>query len=237
MKKKKIICIVVIILIMLLLVIFNYRKIKVYILYGFDTCNGNCSSISDEQLNSMGVALLKCPICSKEYEVIPNMIICSRCSSNTGRCTKCGKIIKIEKNNTDIDLSDYNVLVESSYINYAWLFTYSGTIICNNGQIYEFNVDDSQAAIDKYNLAQSQYAKRKEKTVSEADLILMKEYISQIGTNYEERQTAVDAGSESISVYKNDEDKKIILEESGDLSRKNTSQYTEDLLNLIKKYI
>lgn len=72
MKKKKIICIIILIGI-LLLVIWNNKKFKGYILYGFENCNGNCSSISNEQLNLMGVALLKCPICSQEYQTRPDI--------------------------------------------------------------------------------------------------------------------------------------------------------------------
>lgn len=94
MKKKIIVCIVIIFLIVSFFIAFNHKKIKGYFLYGFDSCNRNCSSISKEQLNLMGVALLKCPICSNECETSPDMIICYKCASSTGRCTKCGKIVK-----------------------------------------------------------------------------------------------------------------------------------------------
>lgn len=31
-----------------------------------------------------------------------------------------------------------NIIIENSYINYAWGFQYNGTVICDNGDIYRF---------------------------------------------------------------------------------------------------
>lgn len=146
-------------------------------------------------------------------------------------------VLKKVNDNAEIDTTDNAVLIESSYVNYAWGYQYYGVVICNNGQIYEFEVDDKKADINRDNLVESKYAKKKLKNVSKSDLSLMKEYISQIEDNYTEQQSAMDAGSNSISVYKGDENKKIILKETGDYNRKNTSTQTDALLKLIEKYI
>lgn len=103
------------------------------------------------------------------------MIICSKCSSSTGRCTKCGKILK-----NSILEEDYSVLVEKSYSNYAWGKVYNGTAICSNGKIYQFD-----GKLDKENVLKSENKKKKIKTVSDGDLRLIKEYITNIEEIYE----------------------------------------------------
>lgn len=223
MKKKIIISIVIIFLI--IFTFLNYKRIKGFLLYGVETCNGNCSSISEEQLNVMGIALLKCPICSRENQAIPDMIICYKCASSTGRCTKCGNIVK-----NSVIHDDYGVLVEKSYANYAWGKVYNGTVICNNGEIYEFDGE-----LDKVDVLKSQNTKKKIKTVSESDLRLIKEYITSIEEKYEEKSVGCDMGSSSISIYSND--KRIVLSETGDWERNNTSKYTRELLQIISKYL
>lgn len=223
MKKKIIISIVIIFLI--IFIFLNYKRIKGYLLYGLKTCNGNCSSISEKQLNVMGTAMLKCPICSKENQIIPDMIICYKCASYTGRCTMCGSIVK-----NSIKYDDYGVLVEKSYANYAWGKVYKGTVICNNGKIYEFDGE-----LDKVDVLKSENTKKKIKTVSESDLRLIKEYITSIEEIYEERSVGCDMGSSSISVYSNDI--RIVLSETGDWERNNTSKYTRELLQIIGKYL
>ncbi len=67
MKKKIItICIVIVLLIMSTLTILNYKRIKGYFFFGFETCNGSCSSINNEELKEKGEKWLRCPICFKK---------------------------------------------------------------------------------------------------------------------------------------------------------------------------
>lgn len=125
---------------------------------------------------------------------------------------------------------DYGVLVEKSYANYAWGQVYNGTVICNNGEIYEFD-----GRLDKVDVLRSENIKKKIKTVSEGDLRLIKEYITRIEEIYEERHVGYDMGSFFISIYSND--KEIVLRQTGDWEIINTSKYTGELLQIINKYL
>ncbi len=155
------------------------------------------------------------------------MIICYKCASFTGRCLKCGKIVK-----NNIVHDDYGVLVEESYYNNAWGKVYYGTVICNNGEIYEFNGD-----LDKTNVLKSENV-TKIKSIPESDLELIKEYATYVGKKYKSKRTAYDMGSFSLSVYNND--KKTVLSESGDNETENTDKYAIiliEIINIYKKYI
>ena len=107
---------------------------------------------------------------------------------------------------------------------------YYGTVICNNGEIYEFNGN-----LNKADVLKSGNIKEKG-SVSESDLKLIKEYSTYVGKkNKSQGGGAYDMGSFSLSVYNNG--KQTILSESGDSEIENTDKYAIILLELIKKYL
>ena len=45
------------------------------------------------------------------------------------------------------DVSTETIILESSYINYAWGFQYNGKVICDSGNIYSFSKSDRAAYV------------------------------------------------------------------------------------------
>lgn len=78
-----------------------------------------------------------------------------------------------------------NILIEDSYINWAWGFQYSGQVICEDGSIYSFDmsgdygtkVPEDLKGLNKFILKN---AKLENARVSDSDLEKMKEYISTV---------------------------------------------------------
>lgn len=145
----------------------------------------------------------------------------------------------LKKNISQKNISeDTSILVERSFRNSAWSYTYRGTIICNNGEIYTFDLEkDANITPNDDNFIKSKYVQKTEKVVSPEDLQDMKLYISEINANYSSRSRGADMGSDAVYVYKNNESQKITLEAFGDVVVTNTSENSQELLSLIEKYI
>ena len=89
-----------------------------------------------------------------------------------------------------------NKIVEVSYQNFAWLKEYRGSIICNDGNIYKFDIEGEELSKD------SPYGKIKlaRRKMLKKDLELIKKYISSVDSNYIQRHTGCDMGESGIYV-------------------------------------
>ncbi len=65
-------------------------------MYGNDTCNGNHSEHAI--IPDAGLTLWRCPVCNRQQETGVTEShykkLCSECARLTGRCSRCGKILK-----------------------------------------------------------------------------------------------------------------------------------------------
>lgn len=136
-----------------------------------------------------------------------------------------------------------NIIIENSYINYAWGFQYNGTVICDNGDIYRFDKNDREAYenvnsnlddLRDYILDDSAKLIGK---VTKSELKKIKEYMKNVNnTNYTETISGGnDMGSNIISVWNYDENEKIILKETGDWNKENTDENAKKIIDLVVK--
>lgn len=136
------------------------------------------------------------------------------------------------------------VFIENSYINYAWGFQYNGKVICDSGNIYSFSKSDRVAyastsanleTLNNYILSgDTKFVGR----VSDKDLKTMKEYTKTIDNNYTEAASGGnDMGANVIYIWDYDKNEKILLKETGDWNKENTSENAKKLNELIEKYM
>ena len=146
----------------------------------------------------------------------------------------------ISKSNVSIE----TILLESSYINYAWGFQYNGKVICDSGNIYSFSKSDRAVyttasteleTLNNYILSgDAKFVGR----VNDKDLQAMKEYTKTIDNNYTEAASGGnDMGANVTSIWNYDKNEKILLQETGDWNKENTSENAEKLNELIEKYM
>lgn len=142
------------------------------------------------------------------------------------------------------DVSTETIILESSYINYAWGFQYNGKVICNSGNIYSSSKSDRAAyasasadleTLNNYILSgDTKFVGR----VNDKDLQAMKEYTKTIANNYTEAASGGnDMGANVISIWDYDKNEKILLKETGDWNKENTSENAKKLNELIEKYM
>ena len=142
------------------------------------------------------------------------------------------------------DILIENVILESSYINYAWGFQYNGKVICDSGNIYSFSKSDMAAyvsastdleTLNNYILSgDTKFVGR----VNDKDLKTMKEYAKTIDNNYTEASSGGnDMGANVISIWDYDKNEKTLLKETGDWNKENTSENAKKLNELIEKYM
>lgn len=142
------------------------------------------------------------------------------------------------------DILIEKVILESSYINYAWGFQYNGKVICDSGNIYSFSKSDKAAyasastdleTLNNYILSgDTKFVGR----VNDKDLKTMKEYAKTIDNNYTEAASGGnDMGANVISIWDYDKNEKTLLKETGDWNKENTSKNAEKLNELIEKYM
>lgn len=142
------------------------------------------------------------------------------------------------------DILIEKVILETSYINYAWGFQYNGKVICDSGNIYSFSKSDRAAyvsastdleTLNNYILSgDTKFVGR----VNDKDLKNMKEYAKTIDSNYTEAASGGnDMGANVTSIWNYDKNEKILLKETGDWNKENTSENSEKLNELIEKYM
>ena len=142
------------------------------------------------------------------------------------------------------DVSTETIILESSYINYAWGFQYNGKVICDSGNIYSFSKSDRAAyvsastdleTLNNYILSgDTKFVGR----VNDKDLKTMKEYAKTIDNNYTEAVSGGnDMGANVISIWDYDKNEKTLLKETGDWNKENTSENAKKLNEPIEKYM
>ena len=142
------------------------------------------------------------------------------------------------------DVSTETIILENSYINYAWVFQYNGKVICDSGNIYSFSKSDKAAyasastdleTLNNYILSgDTKFVGR----VNDKDLKTMKEYAKTIDNNYTEAVSGRnDMGVNVISIWNYDKNEKTLLKETGDWNKENTSENAKKLNELIEKYM
>ncbi len=130
------------------------------------------------------------------------------------------------------------VLVISSYSNYAWGIQIKEKVIFNDGTIYTWNFDGNNDDLNNYDKSNEKefILKNGIKSsikVSSKDLDKLNEYIKKVDNTTEYKCMGADQGTNSIFVIKNNE--KILINSSGDCIKK-INEY-ESLINLIEKYL
>lgn len=144
-----------------------------------------------------------------------------------------------------------SLLIVSSYSNFAWAPSFSGTAIFDDGTIYswEFNgstYEDYKKYIGFSNIETKKGLEKfiikkgtmKLKTVSQEDLKHIKDYINNLNIeniSYKTDCHGADMGTSYTSIYKNDVEYK--LREHGDCDGESKNNNVQDLLNLISKYM
>ena len=151
-------------------------------------------------------------------------------------CINIGKSYRDE-----LDDKYKQIIAEKSYINFAWGFQYSGMAIFNDGTIYKWNFEGSHIDYKVNNLEEHrkwilEHGSKVGKKVSENDLQESEKIAANLENNIDLKNTAYDAGSNSISVW-NADGKKITLKESGDYSGENKSNEAQRLISIISKYL
>jgi len=139
------------------------------------------------------------------------------------------------------NISNLRVIVEKSYINYAWGFQYKGEAILNDGTIVKCNKYDLNSLSDDIK-EQSNWiinnSDIKIEKVSNKDLKKLNQYISEIKDEFEyEGSQGADMGANCVKIYNYEEKTILKLSEQGDNVGKNNSEEAKRCLDLIEKYL
>ena len=151
----------------------------------------------------------------------------------------CMAVIIYLNNKNKIEEFD-EVIIESSYSNYAWGFLYSGILICKDGTMYKFNISDKSInnlnLEDKYKFILENSEKKYEK-VKNNDIYDIIEYSKNIDySNYSEYDSGMrDYGVDSIYVIS--EGKRNEIYSFGDLNMSSNDENAKKILEIIDKYI
>ncbi len=132
------------------------------------------------------------------------------------------------------------VIIESSYTNYAWGFQYSGILICKDGTMYKFDISDKSIndlnLEDKYKII-LENSEKKYKKLKYSDINDIIEYSKNIDySNHSEYATnRYDSGNESVYVIS--EGKTNEIRSIGDLNMCSNDENAKKILEIIDKYI
>ena len=129
-----------------------------------------------------------------------------------------------------------HIIAEKSYSNAAWGISYYGTAIFNDGTIYKFDINDFKSG-DGVPMEQliAKYGNKQSIKVTDGDLKQIENNIITLEDKIESKNTAMDAGSNYIAVYKNG--KKITLQEKGDYTGDNKTKEAKTIKKIITKYL
>ena len=151
----------------------------------------------------------------------------------------CVSVI-IYLNNKNKTNEPNEVLIESSYTNYAWGFRYSGILICKDGAMYEFNISDE--SINKLSLENKykfilENSKKKYKKLKNSDINDIIEYSKNINySNYSITNTFMnDSGATSVYVISGGKTNQI--RSIGDVNMFSNDENAKKILEIIDKYI
>ena len=147
----------------------------------------------------------------------------------------------ISANNSNI--SSKKVLIEYSYKNLAWSYTYYGTVICEDGSIYSFKYDDREQEYDPNEDLEDrsknilEHVSSEEGKMKKDDLKQLKEQLKKIENDTTgESGDMYDFGQSAIEYYNYETNEIIVLNSYGDYNTKNNSQNINDVLDLLNKY-
>ncbi|MDO4271639.1 MAG: hypothetical protein Q4C83_01485 [Candidatus Saccharibacteria bacterium] len=139
------------------------------------------------------------------------------------------------------------IIAETSSYDSAWDATYSGRVLCQNGNIYEFSKQQHDGFyVDTEFEALQQAILSKSYKIGEADkddLAKIKEYIPTIdNTRYvadteADKQAAKDVGVSRTVVWNYSSSRRLSLISVGSSNGKNTSPKAEELTQLIDKVL
>lgn len=142
---------------------------------------------------------------------------------------------------TELSNDEKRIVAENAYMNFAWGFQYSGMAMFNDGTIYKWNFEGSNADY-KVNSTEEhaqwilEHGTRVSKKVTEDDLKVIEQNINNLYGSINSKNTAYDAGSNYITVWDSN-NKQIILKESGDYTGENKSNTSQKLISIINKYL
>jgi len=135
------------------------------------------------------------------------------------------------------------LLVVSSYSNYAWGFQFYGTAIFDDGSILTWNNEKDSKSKVKYNLETNEGLKEyilnegklKSIKVSNNKLEKMKENIEKLEDKIEIEMPGADQGTTSIYVINPDNDK-ITLKYTGDWNGENQTVESKEILKIVERF-
>ena len=138
------------------------------------------------------------------------------------------------------------IIAEYSRENFAGKFVYNGIVICSDGSIYKFSLDDKlndydKAANESLNKLNSLIMKNTTEfigKISEDELNTLKKYSPDIdSSNYKKGDMGFrDFGQTSTTIWNYDLNERIILSSTGDGYITNLSENADVLRNIIKSY-
>lgn len=136
---------------------------------------------------------------------------------------------------------DNKVLIEINYSNYAWVPTNKGIIICNNGDIYKYDI--SKEELD-YNMTLEEKSKyliskgqKTNKKLSQSKLKSLKNYLKNYNDdNLISKNIGCDIGMTYYTYYDYENNTKVVISATGDTDITNNHKDTKNILNIIKKY-
>ena len=138
----------------------------------------------------------------------------------------------------ELNDEEKQILVISSYSNFAWVVTMNKKVIFDDGTIYtweyseeEYGIDDIYKYTDKEFMLKN--GKKLDKKVNTKDLEQIKKYIKNVEETDDYKCMGADQGIYNIYVVKNNEE--ILINSRGDCI-KEIEKY-KPLVDLIKKYI
>ena len=135
-----------------------------------------------------------------------------------------------------------NILIERSQQTYAWGgFQYSGIIVCNNGEIYEFefekdeaeNFEEVKTDLSKLNQLILEHKTNKIGDINKDDLKKIKQYSENIKNEYTKLSDTVVMDLGTIGIYEWDynlNDRRILKDSAG------INPTATEIINILKKY-
>ena len=149
------------------------------------------------------------------------------------------KMIEAYNANTE----NKRILIEYSYRNLAWSYTYYGTVICEDGSIYKFEFTDSSQEYGPYDNIEErsknilEHVTINKGKMNKNDLKKLKEELKNIENDTTgETSGMFDIGQTTTEYYNYDTKEIITLESNGDYNEINNSQNIQDVLLILEEY-
>lgn len=122
-------------------------------------------------------------------------------------------------------LPEKDILINYSFMNGAWSYTYYGELILKDGKHYSFNCTERGA---------NNCRLKEKKSISEKDLKKIKSYEAELSDNLEYQNNGADMGETTIMYYRGEEIYTLVGK--GDRTIKNNSSGAKKILKVLLKY-